>query len=306
MVAPSKAPRELGQRRGRKISYSAMQDSWAAYTSQHLGQRFERGRPKAQTRSEHLSPEDYKRSLELAADRERDGPSRTRANRHPVHLPAGRGNRGQRDADRAAVRAGGRRHPAGIRVGRQSLGPRRHGGRNHPEVSYHLGRNPAGWKTSIDEMDIGWAVSYLKRAEGEDKANDPVVGAERARLTMAAFKTSSPALWIAEHLDTGYRSKVTSRLTWDRPSAYRHGSTWSVAIDYQSAAPADAWSADPLEHAQITFAYGYDGENRQGHWYNVHTIEDAVLVMTRRETSSSRKVACTTVPNHPRRLSTKG
>ena len=48
-----------------------MQDSWAAYASQHLGQRFERGRPKAQTRSEHLSPEDYKRSLELAADRER-------------------------------------------------------------------------------------------------------------------------------------------------------------------------------------------------------------------------------------------
>ena len=77
MVAPAKALRELGQRRGRKISYAAMQDSWAEYASQHLGQQFERGRPKARTRSEHLSPEDYRRSLELAAECDRPRPPPT-------------------------------------------------------------------------------------------------------------------------------------------------------------------------------------------------------------------------------------
>ena len=74
-----------------------MQDSWTEYASQHLGQRFERGRPKAQTRSEHLSPEDYKRSLELAADRERDGPWRELVGRIvAVFDGGGKGRSGQR------------------------------------------------------------------------------------------------------------------------------------------------------------------------------------------------------------------
>ena len=73
MVAPSKALRELGQRRGRKISYSAMQTSWTEWANRELGDgrvRFQRGRPKAETRAEHLSPEDYQRSLDIAAERD--------------------------------------------------------------------------------------------------------------------------------------------------------------------------------------------------------------------------------------------
>ena len=54
-----------------------MQDSWCQWANRALardGQTFERGRPKAETRAEHLSPEDYRRSLDMAAERERDGP----------------------------------------------------------------------------------------------------------------------------------------------------------------------------------------------------------------------------------------
>ena len=56
-----------------------MQDSWCQWANRALagdGQTFERGRPKAETRAEHLSPEDYRRSLDIAAERERDGPCR--------------------------------------------------------------------------------------------------------------------------------------------------------------------------------------------------------------------------------------
>ena len=100
MVAPAKALRELGQRRGRKISYSAMQDAWAEWANRELGDgrvQFQRGRPKAETRAENLSPEDYKRSLELAADRERDGPWRELVGRIvAVFDGGGKGRSGQR------------------------------------------------------------------------------------------------------------------------------------------------------------------------------------------------------------------
>ena len=78
MVAPAMALRELAKRRDRGLSYRAMQDSWTEWANRELGDgvRFQRGRPKAQTRAEHLSPEDYRRSLDIAAERERDGPCR--------------------------------------------------------------------------------------------------------------------------------------------------------------------------------------------------------------------------------------
>ena len=56
-----------------------MRESWTEWANRELGRdghTFRRGRPKAKTRAEHLSPEDYRRSLEIAAERERDGPWR--------------------------------------------------------------------------------------------------------------------------------------------------------------------------------------------------------------------------------------
>ncbi len=50
-----------------------MQDSWTEWANRELGRgrvQFQRGKPKALTRAENLSPEDYQRSLEIAAERE--------------------------------------------------------------------------------------------------------------------------------------------------------------------------------------------------------------------------------------------
>ena len=74
MVAPATALRELAKRHDRGLSYAAMQDSWTEWANRELGDgrvRFQRGRPKAETRAEHLSPEDYQRSLDIAAERDR-------------------------------------------------------------------------------------------------------------------------------------------------------------------------------------------------------------------------------------------
>ena len=74
MVAPAMALRELAKRHERGLSYAAMQTSWTEWANRELGDgrvRFQRGRPKAETRAEHLSPEDYRRSLDIAAERDR-------------------------------------------------------------------------------------------------------------------------------------------------------------------------------------------------------------------------------------------
>ena len=74
MVAPAMALRELAKRHERGLSYAAMQTSWTEWANRELGDgrvRFQRGRPKAETRAEHLSPEDYQRSLDIAAERDR-------------------------------------------------------------------------------------------------------------------------------------------------------------------------------------------------------------------------------------------
>lgn len=150
--------------------------------------------------------------------------------------------------------------------------------RNKPSVYFDIGPNPAGWKTSIDDIfGIGTVVSYLKRAD--NVPNDPVVGVERARLTMAVFKTSSPALEsLRGILDRYTWSDFPIQYTWDRPSAYRDGVAYSVAVDYSSASPVSAVMADPIKATRIAFdhADAYGG----AHYFNVYSLEDAVEVLT--------------------------
>ena len=145
---------------------------------------------------------------------------------------------------------------------------------------YEVGPNPAGWKVSIDELDVGTAVTYMKRAD--NRPNDPVVGVERARLTMAVFKTSSPMLHMlrseANTRRHWWASDIPIQYTWDRPSAYRDGSAYSVAVYYASASPVSTVSADPIQSTRIVFDHGeaYDG----AHYFNVFDLEDAVAVLT--------------------------
>ena len=68
------------------------------------------------------------------------------------------------------------------------------------------------------------------------------------------------------------------QFTWDRPSAYRDGTAYSVAVRYASASPATTLSANPIRSTTITFdhAEAYDG----AHYFNVYSLEDAVAVLT--------------------------
>lgn len=130
--------------------------------------------------------------------------------------------------------------------------------RNKPDVFYEVGPNPAGWKVSIDELDVGTAVTYMKRAD--NRPDDPVVGVERARLTMAVFKTSSPVLHLlrseANEDRRWWKPDIPIQYTWDRPSAYREGSAYSVAVYYASASPVSTLSADPIKSTRINFSHG--------------------------------------------------
>ena len=63
-VAVSQALDELAARNGRVKTYEALQDSWAAWAQRELSPELERGRPKAETGRQHLTPEGYGQAVE--------------------------------------------------------------------------------------------------------------------------------------------------------------------------------------------------------------------------------------------------
>ena len=151
---------------------------------------------------------------------------------------------------------------------------------NHPDVVYEVGPNPANWKTSVDSLDVGYAVTYMKRTDNRE--NDPVLGVERARLTMVVFKTSSPVLdavrGIGNKVGNRWRGEVPVQYTWDRPSGYREGASYGVAVKYATASPANALSANPIKDTAIDFDFTGAWEGK--HYFNAYSLQQAVDVLT--------------------------
>ena len=58
-ISTNKALSRLANKHRQQYSFSALQDSWSEYATEHLGAKFERGESKARTRRENLRPEEY-------------------------------------------------------------------------------------------------------------------------------------------------------------------------------------------------------------------------------------------------------
>lgn len=67
-ISVRKANAELAEKWGRPNAFQAMQDDWAAHAQSALDKRLLRGVPKAETKREHLSPEDYADQLEATPE----------------------------------------------------------------------------------------------------------------------------------------------------------------------------------------------------------------------------------------------
>lgn len=67
-ISVRKANAELAEKWGRPNAFQAMQDSWSAHAQRNLDKRLLRGVPKAETKREHLSPEDYADQLEATPE----------------------------------------------------------------------------------------------------------------------------------------------------------------------------------------------------------------------------------------------
>src|SRR5690606_31059828 len=65
-ISRHKALKEIQERRGRRMSYMALQDDWAEWCQLHLDPQILRGRPKVETRAEHLSVEEYYEARRIA------------------------------------------------------------------------------------------------------------------------------------------------------------------------------------------------------------------------------------------------
>lgn len=67
-ISVRKANAELAEKWGRPNAFQAMQDDWAAHAQKSLDNRLKRGVPKAETKRQHLSPEDYADQLDATPE----------------------------------------------------------------------------------------------------------------------------------------------------------------------------------------------------------------------------------------------
>jgi hypothetical protein len=65
-ISRYKALKEIQKRRGRRMSYQALQDDWAEWCQLHLDPQIQRGTPKVETRAENLSVEEYYEARRIA------------------------------------------------------------------------------------------------------------------------------------------------------------------------------------------------------------------------------------------------
>ena len=72
-ISTNKALTRLANKYKQQKSFSALQDSWALYATEHLGTKFDRGESKERTKRENLRPEEYaamdEERKEISADR---------------------------------------------------------------------------------------------------------------------------------------------------------------------------------------------------------------------------------------------
>lgn len=68
-ISTSKALAELRRAHRERMSFVALQSDWASYCQQHLDAQIRRGRPKAETRAEHLEVDEFKQAATEASRR---------------------------------------------------------------------------------------------------------------------------------------------------------------------------------------------------------------------------------------------
>ena len=72
-ISTNKALTRLANKHNQQYSFSALQDSWAEYATEHLGMKFDRGESKERTKRENLRPEEYaamdEERKQISADR---------------------------------------------------------------------------------------------------------------------------------------------------------------------------------------------------------------------------------------------